>query len=295
MSEIQQLTDLTTQVRRDILRMVHKVNSGHPGGSLGCAEFLVCLYNKVMDIKLPFTMDGKDEDVFFLSNGHISPVFYSVLARRGFFPVSELATFRKIGTRLQGHPTPCEGLEGVRVASGSLGQGLSVAIGTALAKKLNGDSHLVYTLHGDGELQEGQIWEAAMFAAGKGVDNLIATVDYNKKQIDGPTDQVLPLGDLKAKFEAFGWQVVTIEKGNDIAAILEGLKAAKALTGKGKPVCVLLCSEMGNGVDFMMGTHAWHSYKLKNKLTRDYIEKPQKSGMNKKKKKRGALLRPPFY
>ena len=199
MSEIQQLTDLTTQVRRDILRMVHKVNSGHPGGSLGCAEFLVCLYNKIMDIKLPFTMDGKDEDVFFLSNGHISPVFYSVLARRGFFPVSELATFRKIGTRLQGHPTPCEGLEGVRVASGSLGQGLSVAIGTALAKKLNGDSHLVYTLHGDGELQEGQIWEAAMFAAGKGVDNLIATVDYNKKQIDGPTDQVLPLGDLKAK------------------------------------------------------------------------------------------------
>ena len=258
MSEIQQLTDLTTQVRRDILRMVHAVNSVHPGGSLGCAEFLVCLYNKVMDIKLPFTMDGKDEDVFFLSNGHISPVFYSVLARRGFFPVSELATFRKIGTRLQGHPTPCEGLEGVRVASGSLGQGLSVAIGAALAKKLNGDSHLVYTLHGDGELQEGQIWEAAMFAAGKGVDNLIATVDYNKKQIDGPTDQVLPLGDLKAKFEAFGWQVITIEKGNDIAAILEGLKAAKALTGKGKPVCVLLCSEMGNGVDFMMGTHAWH-------------------------------------
>ena len=181
-----------------------------------------------------------------------------MLAHRGFFPVSELATFRKIGTRLQGHPTPCEGLEGVRVASGSLGQGLSVAIGTALAKKLNGDSHLVYTLHGDGELQEGQIWEAAMFAAGKGVDNLIATVDYNKKQIDGPTDQVLPLGDLKAKFEAFGWQVVTIEKGNDITAILEGLKAAKALTGKGKPVCVLLCSEMGNGVDFMMGTHAWH-------------------------------------
>ena len=258
MSEIQQLTDLTTQVRRDILRMVHAVNSGHPGGSLGCAEFLVCLYNKVMDIKLPFTMDGKDEDVFFLSNGHISPVFYSVLARRGFFPISELATFRKIGTRLQGHPTPCEGLEGVRVASGSLGQGLSVAIGAALAKKLNGDSHLVYTLHGDGELQEGQIWEAAMFAAGKGVDNLIATVDYNKKQIDGPTDQVLPLGDLKAKFEAFGWQVVTIEKGNDITAILEGLKATKALTGKGKPVCVLLCSEMGNGVDFMMGTHAWH-------------------------------------
>lgn len=258
MSDIQQLTDLTTQVRRDILRMVHGVSSGHPGGSLGCAEFLVCLYNEVMDIKLPFTMDGKGEDLFFLSNGHISPVFYSVLARRGFFPVSELSTFRRLDTRLQGHPTPCEGLEGIRIASGSLGQGLSVAIGAALAKKLNGDYHLVYTLHGDGELQEGQIWEGAMYAAGKGVDNLIATVDYNGKQIDGPTDKVLPLGDLKAKFEAFGWSVVTIEKGNDIAAILEGLKEAKALTGKGKPVCILLHTEMGHGVDFMMGTHAWH-------------------------------------
>ena len=258
MSDIQQLTDLTTQVRRDILRMVHGVSSGHPGGSLGCAEFLVCLYNEVMDIKLPFTMDGKGEDLFFLSNGHISPVFYSVLARRGFFPVSELSTFRKLNTRLQGHPTPCEGLEGIRIASGSLGQGLSVAIGAALAKKLNGDPHLVYTLHGDGELQEGQIWEGAMYAAGKGVDNLVATVDYNGKQIDGPTDKVLPLGDLKAKFEAFGWSVVTIEKGNDIAAILEGLKEAKALTGKGKPVCILLHTEMGHGVDFMMGTHAWH-------------------------------------
>ena len=258
MSDIQQLTDLTTQVRRDILRMVHGVSSGHPGGSLGCAEFLVCLYNEVMDIKLPFTMDGKGEDLFFLSNGHISPVFYSILARRGFFPVSELSTFRRLDTRLQGHPTPCEGLEGIRIASGSLGQGLSVAIGAALAKKLNGDSHLVYTLHGDGELQEGQIWEGAMYAAGKGVDNLIATVDYNGKQIDGPTDKVLPLGDLKAKFEAFGWSVVTIEKGNDIAAILEGLKVAKALTGKGKPVCILLHTEMGHGVDFMMGTHAWH-------------------------------------
>ena len=258
MSDIQQLTDLTTQVRRDILRMVHGVSSGHPGGSLGCAEFLVCLYNEVMDIKLPFRMDGKGEDLFFLSNGHISPVFYSVLARRGFFPVSELSTFRRLDTRLQGHPTPCEGLEGIRIASGSLGQGLSVAIGAALAKKLNGDPHLVYTLHGDGELQEGQIWEGMMYAAGKGVDNLIATVDYNGKQIDGPTDKVLPLGDLKAKFEAFGWSVVTIEKGNDIAAILEGLKVAKALTGKGKPVCILLHTEMGHGVDFMMGTHAWH-------------------------------------
>lgn len=254
----QQLTDLTTQVRRDILRMVHKVNSGHPGGSLGCAEFLVCLYNEVMDFKLPFSMEGKDEDLFFLSNGHISPVFYSVLARRGFFPIKELNTFRLLNSRLQGHPTPHEGLEGVRVASGSLGQGLSVAIGAALAKKLNGDKHLVYTLHGDGELQEGQIWEAAMYAGGKGVDNLIATVDYNQKQIDGPTDKVLPLGDLRAKWEAFGWQVIDIEKGNNISAILKGLAEAKALTGKGKPVCILLHTEMGNGVDFMMGTHAWH-------------------------------------
>ena len=254
----QQLTDLTTQVRRDILRMVHKVNSGHPGGSLGCAEFLVCLYNEVMDFKLPFSMDGKDEDLFFLSNGHISPVFYSVLARRGFFPIKELNTFRLLNSRLQGHPTPHEGLEGVRVASGSLGQGLSVAIGAALAKKLNGDKHLVYTLHGDGELQEGQIWEAAMYAGGKEVDNLIATVDYNQKQIDGPTDKVLPLGDLRAKWEAFGWQVIDIKKGNDISAILKGLAEAKALTGKGKPVCILLHTEMGNGVDFMMGTHAWH-------------------------------------
>ena len=254
----QQLTDLTTQVRRDILRMVHKVNSGHPGGSLGCAEFLVCLYNEVMDFKLPFSMDGKDEDLFFLSNGHISPVFYSVLARRGFFPIKELNTFRLLNSRLQGHPTPHEGLEGVRVASGSLGQGLSVAIGAALAKKLNSDKHLVYTLHGDGELQEGQIWEAAMYAGGKGVDNLIATVDYNQKQIDGPTDKVLPLGNLRAKWEAFGWQVIDIEKGNDISAILKGLAEAKALTGKGKPVCILLHTEMGNGVDFMMGTHAWH-------------------------------------
>ncbi|ATA88284.1 transketolase [Capnocytophaga stomatis] len=258
MSNIQQLTDLTTQVRRDILRMVHKVNSGHPGGSLGCTEFLVCLYNELMEINTDFSMDGKNEDLFFLSNGHISPVFYSVLARRGYFPISELNTFRLLNSRLQGHPTPHEGLEGVRIASGSLGQGLSVGIGAALTKKLNGDKHLVYTLHGDGELQEGQIWEAAMYAGGKGVDNLIATVDYNKKQIDGSTDNVLPLGDLRAKFEAFGWQVIDIEKGNDIPSILQGMQKAKSLTGKGKPVCVLLHTEMGNGVDFMMGTHAWH-------------------------------------
>ncbi|ATA91101.1 transketolase [Capnocytophaga canimorsus] len=258
MASIKQLEDLTIQVRRDILRMVHKVNSGHPGGSLGCAEFFVCLYNELMEINTDFAMDGKNEDLFFLSNGHISPVFYSVLARRGYFPISELNTFRLLNSRLQGHPTPHEGLEGIRIASGSLGQGLSVGIGAALTKKLNGDTHLVYTLHGDGELQEGQIWEAAMYAGGKGVDNLIATIDYNKKQIDGSTDNVLPLGDLRAKFEAFGWQVIDIEKGNDITSVLEGMKKAKSLTGKGKPVCVLLHTEMGNGVDFMMGTHAWH-------------------------------------
>ena len=203
-------------------------------------------------------MDGKEEDLFFLSNGHISPVFYSVLARRGFFPVSELNTFRVLNSRLQGHPTPHEGLEGIRIASGSLGQGLSVAIGAALAKKMNGDKHLVYTLHGDGELQEGQIWEALMYAGANGVDNLIATVDYNQKQIDGPTDKVLSLGNLRAKFESFGWQVIDIEKGNDIAAILEGITQAKSYVGKGKPIGILLHTEMGNGVDFMMGTHAWH-------------------------------------
>ena len=258
MADIQYLKDLTTQVRRDILRMVHQVNSGHPGGSLGCAEFFVCLYNELMEIKDDFNMDGEGEDIFFLSNGHISPVFYSVLARRGFFPVDELNTFRKLDSRLQGHPTTHEGLPGIRVASGSLGQGMSVAIGTALAKKLNKDNHLVYSLHGDGELQEGQIWESAMFASAKKVDNLISTVDLNGKQIDGATDDVLPMGSIKAKFEAFGWDVLEIEKGNDIEAVLEGMKEAKSRTGKGKPVCVLLHTEMGNGVDFMMGTHAWH-------------------------------------
>lgn len=255
---LQELQTQVQQTRRDILRMVHTVNSGHPGGSLGCTEFLVALYGKVMDYSTDFSMDGKNEDLFFLSNGHISPVFYSVLARNGFFPVEELNTFRKLNTRLQGHPTTHEGLPGIRVASGSLGQGLSVAIGAALAKKLNNDDKLVYTLHGDGELQEGQIWEALMFAAGKNVDNLIATVDYNGRQIDGDTDHVLPLGDLKAKFEAFGWDVIDEPKGNDLEAILATLEKAKSLTGKGKPVAILLHTEMGNGVDYMMGTHAWH-------------------------------------
>jgi len=252
------LEQTVSQVRRDIVRMVHKVNSGHPGGSLGCAEFLVSLYYEVMDLKEGFDMNGENEDVFFLSNGHISPVFYSVLAHRGYFPVEELNTFRLINSRLQGHPTTHEGLPGIRMASGSLGQGLSVALGAAQAKKLNNDSHLVYTLLGDGELQEGQNWEAIMYAAGKKVDNLIATIDLNEKQIDGPTDIVMPMGDLSAKFIAFGWDVLTIENGNDLTEIVATLKEAKSMTGKGKPICILLKTEMGNGVDFMMNTHAWH-------------------------------------
>lgn len=258
MPNTQQLEDLTTQVRRDILRMVHKVNSGHPGGSLGCAEFLVALYNDILDRKKEFNMDGIGEDIFFLSNGHISPVYYSVLARAGYFDVDELNTFRLINSRLQGHPTTHEGLPGVRIASGSLGQGMSVALGAAQAKKLNGDKHLVYSLHGDGELQEGQNWEAIMYASAKNIDNLIATVDLNGQQIDGSTDSVLNMGNIKAKFEAFDWIVVEIDKGNNIEAILEGMAKAKSKTGKGKPVCVLLKTVMGNGVDFMMHTHAWH-------------------------------------
>ncbi|WP_407269130.1 transketolase [Tenacibaculum maritimum] len=258
MPTTQQLEDFTQQVRRDILRMVHAVNSGHPGGSLGCAEFLTVLYQEIMEHSSEFKMDGVNEDLFFLSNGHISPVFYSVLSRSGYFPVNELATFRKLNTRLQGHPTTHEGLPGIRVASGSLGQGMSFAIGAAETKKLNGDAKLVYVLHGDGELQEGQIWESAMYASAKKMDNLIATVDLNGKQIDGATDEVLPMGSIKAKFEAFGWDVLEIKEGNNIEAIVKGMNEAKSKTGKGKPVCVLLHTEMGNGVDFMMHTHAWH-------------------------------------
>ncbi|TBN04677.1 transketolase [Hyunsoonleella flava] len=258
MPNIKHLEDICTQVRRDILRQVHKVNSGHPGGSLGCTEFFVALYNEIMDRKDAFEMDGIGEDLFFLSNGHISPVFYSVLARAGYFPVEELNTFRLIDSRLQGHPTTHEGLPGVRIASGSLGQGMSVAIGAAQAKKLNNDDKIVYTLHGDGELQEGQNWEAIMYASAKKVDNLISTVDLNGQQIDGATDDVLPMGSIKAKFEAFGWTVLEIEEGNNLEAVLEGMAKAKAETGKGKPVCVLLKTIMGNGVDFMMHTHAWH-------------------------------------
>jgi len=258
MANTQQLKDLTTQVRRDILRMVHKVNSGHPGGSLGCAEFFVTLYSELMERNEGFDMDGIGEDLFFLSNGHISPVYYSVLARSGYFPIDELNTFRLINSRLQGHPTTHEGLPGVRIASGSLGQGMSVAIGAAQAKKLNGDKHLIYSLHGDGELQEGQNWEAIMYASAKKVDNLISTVDLNGQQIDGSTDTVLPMGNIREKFEAFDWIVIEIENGNDIDAIRKGMTEAKSKTGNGKPVCVLLKTVMGNGVDFMMHTHAWH-------------------------------------
>ncbi len=276
MAEHKELEDLVIQVRRDILRQVHKVNSGHPGGSLGCAEFLVALYSKIMDRKEGFSMDGKDEDLFFLSNGHISPVFYSVLARSGYFPVEELNTFRLINSRLQGHPTTHEGLPGIRIASGSLGQGISVALGAAQVKKLNKDAHLVYALCGDGELQEGQNWEAIMYAAGNKVDNLIVSVDLNGQQIDGSTDNVLPLGDMRKKFEAFGWEVIDIEKGNDLTAILNGMQEAKDKTGKGKPVCVLLHTVMGHGVDFMMHTHEWHGKapndeQLKNALSQNSV------------------------
>lgn len=255
---IADLQRIASQVRRDIVRQVHGVQSGHPGGSLGCADMLTALYFSIMrHDPARWTMDGAGQDLFFLSNGHISPVWYSVLARSGYFPVQELTTFRRLDSRLQGHPTTHEGLPGVRMASGSLGQGLSVAIGAALAKKMNGDDTFVYTLHGDGELQEGQIWEAAMFAAAKKVDNLISAVDYNGRQIDGDVDAVLPLGDLRAKWEAFGWKVLTTN-GNDMQALLGTYAEAQALTGKGKPVMVLMRTEMGQGVDFMMNSHAWH-------------------------------------
>ncbi|KQC00218.1 transketolase [Pedobacter sp. Hv1] len=254
---ISELEDIASQVRRDVLRMVHAVQSGHPGASLGCADFFTALYFEVLNHNPKFTMDGAGEDLFFLSNGHISPVWYSVLARSGYFAVSELATFRKLDSRLQGHPTTHEGLPGVRVASGSLGQGLSVAIGAALTKKLNGDKSLIYTLQGDGELQEGQNWEAFMFAPFHKVDNIIASIDYNGQQIDGPTEKVLSLENLQAKFEAFGWHVITSD-GNDMAEITKALHYAKSLTGKGKPILNLMSTQMGYGVDFMVGTHKWH-------------------------------------
>ena len=259
MKTLIELQDIAKQVRRDIVRMTNKAKSGHPGGSLGCTEFMTALYFDIMNVEpARFTMDGRGEDMFFMSNGHITPVLYSVMARRGYFPVDELNTFRFLGTRLQGHPSTAHDLPGIRMASGSLGQGLSVAIGAALGKKMDGDNSLVFSLHGDGELQEGQIWEAVMFAGSKGVDNLIATVDYNRQQIDGTTDQVMSLGNLQAKWEAFGWQVVNIANGNDMQQVVDGLNAAKALTGKGKPVVVIMKTEMGYGVDFMQGTNKYH-------------------------------------
>ena len=252
------LSDFVIQVRRDILRMVHAVNSGHPGGSLGCAEFMVVLYQKIMKRNKDFTMDGENEDLFFLSNGHISPVFYSVLARSEYFPISELQTFRKINSRLQGHPTTHEGLPGVRIASGSLGQGFSVAIGAAISKKLNKEKSIVYSLHGDGELQEGQNWEGIMYAAANKIDNLVCTIDNNNKQIDGDLKDVLDMGNLEAKFDAFGWIVLTLEKGNDIEEVEKVLNEAKNLCFNEKPIVIIMNTEMGNGVDFMMGTHKWH-------------------------------------
>jgi len=258
MHDIKKLNDIALQVRRDIVRMVHTCQSGHPGGSLGCTDFLVALYFDEMKRKEGFNMKGKGEDVFYLSNGHISPVFYSVLAHAGYFDKSELATFRKLNSRLQGHPTTHEGLPGIRIASGSLGQGMSVAIGHAVGKKLDKDENLVFTLHGDGELQEGQNWEAIMYASHNKVDNLIATIDYNGQQIDGPTSKVLSLGNLKTKFEAFDWKVMEVENGNDMQEILNVLDEAKSLTGQGQPICILLKTGMGHGVDYMMGSHAWH-------------------------------------
>ena len=254
---MQNLADIATQVRRDIVRMVHGVQSGHPGGSLGCTDFLVSLYFKEMNHNPQFDMDGKGQDLFFLSNGHISPVFYSVLARSGYFPIAELATFRKLDSRLQGHPATHEHLPGVRIASGSLGQGLSVAVGAALTKKLNNDPSIIYSLHGDGELQEGQNWEAMMFSAHHRVDNLIATVDYNGQQINGSTKNVMNLENLRDKLLAFGWEVLEMD-GNDLDKISLTLQRAKSMLGKGKPVCILMKTIMGKGVDFMEGTHGWH-------------------------------------
>ena len=254
---LESLEKFTCQVRRDIVRMVHAQNSGHPGGSLGCVEYFTAIYKVIMNHSSNFSMDGKNEDLFFLSNGHISPVFYSVLARTGYFPVKELNTFRKIDSRLQGHPTTHEGLPGVRVASGSLGQGLSVAIGAATTKKLNKDSSLVYTLHGDGELQEGQIWEAALYASAKKVDNLISTIDFNGRQIDGDVDDVLSLGNLEEKWNAFGWKTLSCN-GNNLQEMIATLETAKSLTGKKQPIMIIMKTEMGYGIDYMMGSHKWH-------------------------------------
>ncbi len=255
---MKKLEDLVFQIRRDIVRMVNEVNSGHPGGSLGCTEFFTVLFFKIMNRKDDFDMNGKDEDLFFLSNGHISPVYYSTLSRAGYFPVTELNTFRKINSRLQGHPTTHEGLPGIRIASGSLGQGMSVAIGAAISKKLNNDRNIIYSLHGDGELQEGQNWEAIMFASANKIDNIICTIDYNQKQIDGDLKEVLDLGDIPQKFKSFNWHVIKLLEGNNLKKVEEALINAKKLTGNGKPVAIIMSTIMGNGVDYMMGTHKWH-------------------------------------
>lgn len=274
-----QLTEIASQVRRDILRMVHGANSGHPGGSLGCADFMTALYFEIMrHTPQPFDMDAKEQDAFFLSNGHISPVFYSVLARSGYFDVKELSTFRKIDSRLQGHPTTHEGLPGVRVASGSLGQGMSVAIGCALAKKLNNDNNVVYSLHGDGELEEGQNWEAIMFAPNKHVDNLISTIDWNGQQIDGPTFEVNDLGDIRAKFDAFGWHTMEMN-GNDMEEVVHTLKEARSLVGKGKPIAIIMHTTMGKGVDFMENDHNWHGVAPNNEqLEKALAQLPETMG-----------------
>ncbi len=271
MTDIAQLERTATQVRRDIVRMVHAVNSGHPGGSLGCTDLFVGLYFEVMKNNPEnFQMSGSQEDLFFLSNGHISPVFYSTLARRGYFPVKELNTFRKLNTRLQGHPTTHEGLEGIRIASGSLGQGLSVAAGAAMSKKLNGDDRLVYVLMGDGEQQEGQIWEAALYAAHNKIDNLVGIIDYNNRQIDGDVSDVLDISSLEAKYEAFGWEVLTMN-GNNMAQVVEGLNNAKSKTGNGKPVMIIMATEMGQGVDYMMGSHKWHGVAPNDEQLKDAL------------------------
>jgi transketolase len=277
MSRINELQDIATQVRRDIIRMVYGAQSGHPGGSLGCADFMTAMYFELLNhTPANFTMSGHGEDVFYLSNGHISPVWYSVLARSGYFDTSELATFRKIDSRLQGHPATAEGLPGVRVASGSLGQGLSIASGHALSKRIDGDKGLVYSLHGDGELQEGQIWEAAMFAANHKVDNLVSTVDYNGQQIDGPVEKVMDLGDLKAKWEAFGWRTLEMN-GHNMEEILSTMKKAKSLSGHGKPIVVLMKTNMGHGVDFMSGTHEWHGKAPNNEQAEKALKQLQET------------------
>ncbi len=276
---MQDLQNTATQIRRDILRMVHGVQSGHPGGSLGCTEFFTALYFKELKHSTNFTMDGINEDLFFLSNGHISPVYYSALARSGYFDIKELATFRKLNTRLQGHPTTHEHLPGIRIASGSLGQGMSVAAGAALSKKMNGDTNTVFSLHGDGELQEGQIWEAVLFAAHHKIDNYIATIDWNGQQIDGSTEKVMNLGDLRQKFEAFGWEVIDLENGNNIADVIAAIQTAKSFLGKGKPIVILMKTAMGQGVSFMQGTHEWHGIAPNDaQLAQALLELPETIG-----------------